>query len=302
MSSAHASASTAGPLDGDCSNNLARIGRCSPLASCNMRQLYAGDYAGIDLAQALNEANMPLMLRRPVSPLASSSWRVHDMAALLTLHGDDTIDDGLYRGYTKQDHLEVSMPLHAFFPSLRNGSLPAEAFLFRDVTGSSLAKTSKPLGDLYERVSVLRDRGYALVPHAARGRTILSAGGWGGGRPFHSHGPALNALVSGVKHWFVRRPNASLSTTVLQKGLASGDALPAGWEDELWSCTQREGDLLWVPNLLEHQTLNFHDEVRYRSSPPARWASGRLVLMPCLQPDTAPRSYVSGGCALSCDQ
>jgi len=225
-----------------------------------MRQLHAGDYDADSLAQLLHEASVPVMLRHPISPSAFS-WRLQSMASLLALHGDDSIEGGVYRGFTEQDRVDVSLPLRGFFPALRNGSVPAESYLFLDVSEMALAGSSRPLGDLYGRVSLLRDRGYAYAPAAARGRPVLSAGGWGSGRPFHSHGPALNALVAGAKHWFVQRPDATPGGGAVDVPRRTGEALAAGWEDGLWQCTQRAGDLLWVPNLLEHATHNYDDEV-----------------------------------------
>ena len=90
------------------------------------------------------------------------------------------------------------------------------------------------------------------------------AGSWGNGRPFHAHGPSLFALASGWKRWFVRRPNASLAwqTFEVARGdsLAASDALPAGWEQHVWLCTQSAGQLLWVPDQLQHATLNYAAE------------------------------------------
>ena len=137
-----------------------------------MRQLHAGDYDADSLAQLLHEASVPVMLRHPVSPSAFS-WRLQSMASLLALHGDDSIEGGVYRGFTEQDRVDVSLPLRGFFPALRNGSVPAESYLFLDVSEMALAGSSRPLGDLYGRVSLLRDRGYAYAPAAARGRPVL---------------------------------------------------------------------------------------------------------------------------------
>ena len=226
-----------------------------------MRQVVANDYDNdVDrLVQMMHEASAPLVLRHPVSPLTSSSWRLRDSAALLALHGDDPVDGGVYHAGGKR--LDVSIPLRDFFPSLHNGSVPTDSYIFLDVSDMALARSTVALGDLYKRVSLRRDSGYAFALETAPGRPVLSAGGWGNGRPFHAHGPALNALVSGVKHWFVRRPHASARKMEVPEGLTRGAALPVGWEDALWQCTQRVGDLVWIPDMLEHATLNFDQEV-----------------------------------------
>ena len=79
------------------------------------------------------------------------------------------------------------------------------------------------------------------------GRLLLSSGSWGNGRPFHQHGPALFALISGAKRWFVRRPNASLTWQtyeVSRTNLHEVAELPSGWASELWQCTQLPGDMV----------------------------------------------------------
>ena len=94
------------------------------------------------------------------------------------------------------------------------------------------------------------------------GRLLLSAGGWANGRPFHAHGPALFALLGGAKRWLVRRPNASFAWQSLEvpRESLSGASLPDGWEPNVWQCTQREGELLWVPDQQHHATLNYAAE------------------------------------------
>ena len=207
------------------------------------------------VAKVLHEADTPVMLRH-----AGASWQVRSLAALLALHGDAMVkvvtSGGVYRGEGK---VEVEMPLRDFGSSLRNGTVPSSSYVFQDLSGLPLAASAGEACDLFARVSRLRDPGYAAVPFAARGRPILSVGGWGHGRPFHSHGPALNGLASGVKHWFVRRPNASAELTV-PAGLQGGAGLADGWESQGWQCTQREGDVLWIPDRYEHATANFADD------------------------------------------
>lgn len=207
------------------------------------------------LAQTLRQTKEPIMLRR-----AGEGWRVNSLAALLELYGDDEVkvvtSGGVYRGEAK---VETLMRLRDFGPSTRNGTLPPQSYVFADLSTLQLAECASEARDLFARVSMLRDPGYVAVPSAARGRPILSLGGWGHGRPFHAHGPALNGLASGVKHWFVRRPNATEKITI-PSGLQGGAALAAGWATQLWQCTQRAGDVLWVPDRYEHATANFADD------------------------------------------
>lgn len=163
-----------------------------------------------------------------------------------------------------------------FAPSLRNGSLPSDAYIFHEIGGidvsadgrraslggvgveeearrllSSLPELSATMGQILTRQQAER---------SVDGRLLLSVGSWGNGRPFHAHGPALFALAEGTKRWFVRRPNASFewqTYEVSRDSLVANEVLPAGWQDHIWQCTQEEGDLLWVPDQLPHATLNY---------------------------------------------
>jgi hypothetical protein len=221
-----------------------------------MRTVEPGDVGDDDqtLARALQKSEEPIMLRR-----AGASWQTGTLAALLEKHGSDIIkvvtSGGVYRGEAK---VEVSMPLRDFAPAARNGTVPESSYIFADVSGLPLAGAAREVRQLFARVSVLRDAGYAAIPAAAGGRPILSVGGWGHGRPFHSHGPALNGLTAGVKHWFIRRPNASEAMAV-PPGLQAGQPMPERWEAQMWMCTQNIGDVLWIPDRLEHATANYAD-------------------------------------------
>lgn len=78
-------------------------------------------------------------------------------------------------------------------------------------------------------------------------------------------GPALFGLIQGSKRWFVRRSNASFhwqTFEIERESLRASEVLPEGWHDQLWQCTQREGELLWVPDQLHHSTLNYAQLVR----------------------------------------
>ena len=179
---------------------------------CNMPQLNLTSDSGHHLdeeavAKVLHEADTPVMLRH-----AGASWQVRSLAALLALHGDAMVkvvtSGGVYRGEGK---VEVEMPLRDFGSSLRNGTVPSSSYVFQDLSGLPLAASAGEACDLFARVSRLRDPGYAAVPFAARGRPILSVGGWGHGRPFVA---ASSTACLRRQALVVRRPNASAELTV----------------------------------------------------------------------------------------
>lgn len=137
------------------------------------------------------------------------------------------------------------------YSTLLLSTLPS--YIFFDLSGTGIPEAMPHLAHLFSR----------SVPAAAAGRLLLSAGSWGNGRPFHAHGPALFALVSGIKRWFVRRPTASLLWQlfdVSRAELVRDEELAPGWEDHLWVCAQRPGELLFVPDQLQHATVNHAGE------------------------------------------
>ena len=153
------------------------------------------------------------------------------------------------------------MRLRDYVPAIRNGSIPHSAHIFSDVNTTTIAEAWPELGNFYATVTMRTDVLYTSVPHSARGRMMLSMGSWGSGRPFHSHGPTLFGLIAGRKRWVVRRPNASAgwqAFEIRRKGAAAG--LPEGWQESLWSCTQKAGELLWIPNQLPHATINHAEQ------------------------------------------
>ena len=225
-------------------------GRCGLLSPdrCNMERVDARVLRGRALADALVNAATPVVVEGAMEAWrdGSSCWRY---PKLFSAHGalpiKVIVDGGRYRGEPTE---EVQMEMHDYPRAMRNGTLPDAAYVFTDVQDELACE------DLFH-----------LVPrsHATRARLILSMGSWGNGRPFHAHGPALFGLMHGVKRWFVRRPNATFAWQtyeVARDDLRTSEELPDGWADQLWQCPQREGELLWVPDLMQHSTLNYSPE------------------------------------------
>ena len=98
----------------------------------------------------------------------------------------------------------------------------------------------------------------------------LYVGANGSGNPFHYHAQTWNALVVGRKRWWLYPPNASFYSEVHplewlrrrpRRGAGGVDA-GAGGADvgaggaRALECEQRAGDVLFVPRLWGHGTLN----------------------------------------------
>lgn len=88
----------------------------------------------------------------------------------------------------------------------------------------------------------------------------LYMGANGSGNPFHYHQQTWNALVAGRKHWLLYPPNASFYSELhplewLRRG-QNGTSLPPPIE-----CIQQAGDVLFVPRLWGHGTINLGESV-----------------------------------------
>lgn len=78
----------------------------------------------------------------------------------------------------------------------------------------------------------------------------------GSGAPMHFHGHAVNTLAFGEKRWFLLPPSDAYYST-----LPSGQFVREGHGDSAWQCTQRSGDILFVPSLWSHATLNLRQTI-----------------------------------------
>ena len=66
--------------------------------------------------------------------------------------------------------------------------------------------------------------------------------------------------ATGVKRWLVRRPNASFDWQTYElprDSLVASAALPDGWAEQLWQCAAAAGTMVFVPDMLQHATLNY---------------------------------------------
>ena len=92
--------------------------------------------------------------------------------------------------------------------------------------------------------------GYRVHPHQ------FLVGPVGSGAPTHYHQDAYNALVQGTKRWFFLEPSqATLSTEHPLATVASGDG------GEGLACTQRAGDVMYIPDSVSHLVLNVEPTV-----------------------------------------
>lgn len=81
----------------------------------------------------------------------------------------------------------------------------------------------------------------------------------GSGAPVHFHGHAVNTMAFGEKRWFLYPPGQAFYSTLPAIEFAKNHSSPA--LNEAWQCTQRSGDVMFVPTLWSHATLNVKQSI-----------------------------------------
>lgn len=79
----------------------------------------------------------------------------------------------------------------------------------------------------------------------------------GSGAPAHIHADAVNAVMAGVKRWYVSPPRDSVySRTPVAAWAAAIDDAPVVTDATPLRCTQRAGDIVYVPGEWGHAVVN----------------------------------------------
>lgn len=175
----------------------------------------------------------------------------------------------------------LDMSMEDYVAHLKSGSLPsADTYVFHDITDTELAADFQMLHGLMARVRMAADskvgpwqselvetpgfiEGYPISTRLALGRSAT-------GNSWHSHGPAMLALVAGHKRWLIMKPRMSGAVPLLEEAqmngmptkswlaaaeAQSGDDSP--WEaGAVWDCEQQAGEIIFVPDEFSHAVLN----------------------------------------------
>ncbi len=81
----------------------------------------------------------------------------------------------------------------------------------------------------------------------------------GSGAPFHIHADAINVAVSGVKQWYVYTPRRTLYSRTPIKKWVDEELHKLQEADKPLQCTQRAGDVVYVPLDWGHGVLNMNE-------------------------------------------
>ena len=99
-----------------------------------------------------------------------------------------------------------------------------------------------------------RGLGDALALHLSDAQ--LYVGSAGSGSPLHFHEDAWNAAFRGRKEWFVLPPADAVYSTVPIKAWLRQQEEEGGMPPSLLRCTQRRGDIMFIPGTYAHGVLN----------------------------------------------
>ena len=90
----------------------------------------------------------------------------------------------------------------------------------------------------------------------------LIIGPRGSGSPPHFHRHVLNALVYGVKQWYLWPPSLALfDFRHIQEWLSDYNGGGAGSSEGVLECVQRPGEVVYVPENWGHAVVNVMDSI-----------------------------------------
>jgi hypothetical protein len=98
-------------------------------------------------------------------------------------------------------------------------------------------------------------------------RALFAMGGTGSGVYFHSHGGTWRALAYGRTKWYLFPPDSAFGATFgrmqdwLEHRSASGRGRPQLGVMQPLEIIQEEGELLFIPEMWHHATLNLQRAV-----------------------------------------
>jgi hypothetical protein len=198
------------------------------------------------------------------------------------------LGDGVER-QVREGEPRPRVGLGSWVAALRQGTAPPDAYVFQNISGGPVAQALAPLHALWRATSrahfALQQRssqseGAPAAPSLMR----LGVGGSGSGAPFHDHSVvALNVAFAGRKRWLVARPcrpfcripffksgAAVYHPEMLLnqgapppgfKGGAAAALLMLGAGGDTWDCTQHPGEVVYVPAMFLHATVNLDESV-----------------------------------------
>ena len=203
---------------------------------------------------------------------AAIAWGAGDGDLSIQLAPRNVKHYGLYR--------QLTLSLAEYASAMRNGSLSSfAAYIFSEVKTGTKPLEIPELAEFFQELQAQRLStklrqafGSPEVRSALRGRSRLAFGGntsATSGNSFHKHGDALNALITGKKRWFVARGQQPVKFT----GKGTVDWLKKmelkkhrkQLKHGFWECVQQAGEVVHIPEGLEHAVINYGETLAVAS-------------------------------------
>ena len=254
-----------------------RLGR-----PCTLRRATA-------LPDGLEQATAPLLVRLPAEqwPHGLRSWS--EKSAFVGRHGNVRVDahsalstaqGGARRAAT------AGRPLHSVLAEWRQPAQRPARVVLQAAAPSDESEACSAAGDRTWLDPAFREDLGALRSWlgAAEEELLLSVGPNGQGLPRHSHGAAWLAAIVGAKFWVLHPPGSGwaalpLSAEQWLRRLATGSGPPDSVPERAEWCVQQPGEVLIVPPLWHHSTLNLGDSVAVGAQSNAlRWETPSQAL------------------------
>ena len=192
--------------------------------------------------------------------------------------GGSALGDGVER-QVKAGEPRPSVGLGDWLAALREGTAPSDSYVFHNVSAGPVAQALAPLHALWRDVAFAQfaqQRGSQWLGPDPPDLMRLGVGGSGSGAPFHDHDvAALNIAFAGRKRWLVTRPcrpdcripsmgGAALyhpEVLLRQARLPAAALRVLGAGGDTWDCTQHPGEVVFIPAMFLHATVNLDESV-----------------------------------------
>lgn len=241
-------------------SNSKRFAREAGRDDCDLPVVnYDGSaHARSETARLVGEGE-PVLLRGALRAIAPEllDW---EAGPFVEAHGDEPVRVGSVP-YAAAFNLSTrEMPLRDYYRDFVAGRS-------EDVPSYVFSKSSEVCGGGYEALTHLIEEAFptpGLIVHprktgAADGMHFF-LGRKGSGAPMHIHADAINAAVSGTKQWYVYTPGRTLYSRKPIKAWVEEDLPHLAEEDKPLICTQKPGDVIYVPLDWGHGVLNMEED------------------------------------------
>lgn len=236
----------------------ARIASTNAGRDCQLPVVkYDGSHAAMTETARLVSEGEPVLLQGALRHIAPQLLDSFSVDTLLHHHGDARVRVGAVP-YANAFNLSTSeMTLRDFHTEHMHhddDSRPPQYVFAKnaDVCQNGYTALAKLVVDAFPISKLFA---HPDVTGGAKGMHFF-LGTRGSGAPFHLHADAINAAISGSKRWFIYTPAKSIYSRVPIKTWVENVLPHLDQSQRPLTCTQRPGDVLYIPLDWGHAVIN----------------------------------------------